>query len=360
MATGIPNQLIKCKECGVMRAKPRRQMCQRCFALSKRVYEFTAYHDQRLRDLYAKAKSKQQLSRGLKEMEALGFSRTVLSHRTRVLGLIFMVRKPWTPAEDLYLLNNAGSVSLRQMAKVLKRSEFSLQCRMKKKSISFRMERDGFTMLELAETLGTSELRVSTWVKQGVLQYGGGCISHDSVAEFVAANLHLIPLKRVDEDWFKEVITGLMRKRPEAAPKPKPEPIELTLPESKLQLEPGPVFKVGVRSVQELVAKAYSLSVEFLLQRDNSPRVVEPRQVAMYLASQVLGVSMSEIGRQFGKHHTTVMHSVRKVEADRKVDKNLDAKVSAFTDVIRERLESKPLTQEQRTTYPWSILERAS
>jgi chromosomal replication initiator protein len=59
--------------------------------------------------------------------------------------------------------------------------------------------------------------------------------------------------------------------------------------------------------------------------KDNSRAIVYPRQIAMYLAKQMTEASLPEIGRQFGgKHHTTVLHSVEKIEELRKNDKDLN------------------------------------
>jgi chromosomal replication initiator protein len=42
---------------------------------------------------------------------------------------------------------------------------------------------------------------------------------------------------------------------------------------------------------------------------------VVPRQVAMYLVKELTQASLPEIGRAFGgKHHTTVMHSIKKID----------------------------------------------
>ena len=59
-----------------------------------------------------------------------------------------------------------------------------------------------------------------------------------------------------------------------------------------------------------------------------------PRQVAMYLCKNLTHASLPEIGRSFGgKHHSTVIHSIRKVEDQRKND-------SAFNTLINNLLES--------------------
>jgi chromosomal replication initiator protein len=61
-----------------------------------------------------------------------------------------------------------------------------------------------------------------------------------------------------------------------------------------------------------------------LKQKNNSRNVCVPRQIAMYLAKQMTEASLPEIGRQFGnKHHTTVMHSIGKIDEQRREDKDL-------------------------------------
>ena len=59
--------------------------------------------------------------------------------------------------------------------------------------------------------------------------------------------------------------------------------------------------------------------------KNNSRSVVFPRQIAMYLAKHLTEASLPEIGRQFGgKHHTTVMHSIDKIEEQRKIGQGFE------------------------------------
>lgn len=63
------------------------------------------------------------------------------------------------------------------------------------------------------------------------------------------------------------------------------------------------------------VAAHYKMSVDELKAKSNSRAVALPRQVAMYLCKRLTRHSFPEIGKAFGgKHHTTVMHSVEKIE----------------------------------------------
>jgi hypothetical protein len=69
--------------------------------------------------------------------------------------------------------------------------------------------------------------------------------------------------------------------------------------------------------------------------RTNRRAYVLPRQVAMYIARQVTAASLQEIGRQFGaRHHSTVIHAVRKIEEMRRADKALDSVITRLMDAV--------------------------
>jgi len=72
---------------------------------------------------------------------------------------------------------------------------------------------------------------------------------------------------------------------------------------------------VTIEIVQKAVADHYSLKVSELKSKNNSKSVATPRQIAMYLCKNLTNASLPEIGKSFGgKHHSTVIHSIRKVE----------------------------------------------
>ena len=84
------------------------------------------------------------------------------------------------------------------------------------------------------------------------------------------------------------------------------------------------VRKITIEAIQRAVAEHFGMRVSDLKQKNNSRNVVVPRQIAMYLAKQMTEASLPEIGRQFGnKHHTTVMHSIGKIDELRRTDKDL-------------------------------------
>lgn len=74
--------------------------------------------------------------------------------------------------------------------------------------------------------------------------------------------------------------------------------------------------EIRIEQIQKNVAAAYKLSVEQLVSKSNARQISFPRQVAMYLCKKLTKHSYPEIGRAFGgKHHTTVIHSVEKIQA---------------------------------------------
>jgi len=84
------------------------------------------------------------------------------------------------------------------------------------------------------------------------------------------------------------------------------------------------VRKITIEAIQRAVSEQFGMRVTDLKQKNNSRNVVVPRQIAMYLAKQMTEASLPEIGRQFGnKHHTTVMHSISKIDELRRTDKDL-------------------------------------
>ena len=56
------------------------------------------------------------------------------------------------------------------------------------------------------------------------------------------------------------------------------------------------------------VAKAFGVIVGEKMDSGRSPRVSEPRQVAMYLMTRLTAMSLSEVGREFGRTHASVIH----------------------------------------------------
>ena len=93
---------------------------------------------------------------------------------------------------------------------------------------------------------------------------------------------------------------------------------------------------VTIDHIQKFVSDYYQLKLADLKSRNNSKSIAMPRQVAMYLCKSLTHASLPEIGRSFGgKHHSTVIHSIKKVEALRKVDAQFNTLLNSFLESFR-------------------------
>ena len=96
------------------------------------------------------------------------------------------------------------------------------------------------------------------------------------------------------------------------------------------------VKAVTIENIQKFVADYYNLKMVDLKSRNNAKSISMPRQIAMYLCKSLTHASLPEIGRSFGgKHHSTVIHSIRKVEDMRKKDPDFNTLIGNFLEGFR-------------------------
>ena len=103
-------------------------------------------------------------------------------------------------------------------------------------------------------------------------------------------------------------------------------PITLQLAQQILKhLTGGQEKRITIESVVKAVAEKFNLQSSQLKQKTNEHKIAYPRQIAMYLIKELTAASLPEIGRWFsGKHHTTVLHSVQKIDKLRQKDTDLN------------------------------------
>jgi chromosomal replication initiator protein len=93
---------------------------------------------------------------------------------------------------------------------------------------------------------------------------------------------------------------------------------------------------ITIETIQKFVSDYYQLKMGELKSRNNSKSVAMPRQVAMYLCKRLTHASLPEIGRSFGgKHHSTVIHSIKKVDQLRKRDTDFNNLMNSFLESFR-------------------------
>jgi len=101
----------------------------------------------------------------------------------------------------------------------------------------------------------------------------------------------------------------------------------------------------AIRRIMQQVAEVYGVSVRDLTGASKKAQHVRPREVAMYLARQTTGASLARIGRVCGgKHHTSVLAAVRRVEAELRIgNESLSREVGR----LREKVTATGLAAEE-------------
>ncbi|MFI3226807.1 MAG: chromosomal replication initiator protein DnaA [Clostridia bacterium] len=97
----------------------------------------------------------------------------------------------------------------------------------------------------------------------------------------------------------------------------------------------------GLRPTPELilkeVAKYYSITTDKIASSNRSKEMVQPRQVAMYLVRNLTDYSLPEIGKAFSRDHTTVLHSIHKIEEYIKTTDDMKNIIEDLTKNIRNQ-----------------------
>jgi hypothetical protein len=91
-----------------------------------------------------------------------------------------------------------------------------------------------------------------------------------------------------------------------------------------------------VHRIKKCVSEHFGISVIEIDSPRRTAKVVQPRQIAMYLAKQLTPRSFPDIGRKFGmRDHTTVLHAVRKIAHLVHTDANIAGIVSKLTAEVK-------------------------
>jgi chromosomal replication initiator protein len=115
------------------------------------------------------------------------------------------------------------------------------------------------------------------------------------------------------------------------------QPISLSMAQQTLKhLNASPEKKISVESIVKAVAEKFNMQPSQLKMKSNTRQIAYPRQVAMYMVKELTQASLPEIGRYFGgKHHTTVLHSVTKIEDLRQRDDVLNSLIHSLMDTLQ-------------------------
>ena len=94
--------------------------------------------------------------------------------------------------------------------------------------------------------------------------------------------------------------------------------------------------QIGVENIQKTVADFYKIKVADMYSKKRPASIARPRQIAMYLAKEMTQKSLPEIGELFGgRDHTTVLHAVRKISAERQKNTELNQQLHVLEQTLK-------------------------
>ncbi len=94
--------------------------------------------------------------------------------------------------------------------------------------------------------------------------------------------------------------------------------------------------KINIEKIISVCCDYYNVDREDLIGKKKNKEIVDPRQIAMYLITEILDTPLVNIGRIFGnRDHTTVMHARDKVTRMVKDNSNLRAEISELKEKIK-------------------------
>jgi chromosomal replication initiator protein len=94
--------------------------------------------------------------------------------------------------------------------------------------------------------------------------------------------------------------------------------------------------QVSIENIQKTVADFYKIKVADMYSKKRPASIARPRQIAMYLAKEMTQKSLPEIGDSFGgRDHTTVLHAVRKIGAERLKNTELNQQLHVLEQTLK-------------------------
>jgi len=94
--------------------------------------------------------------------------------------------------------------------------------------------------------------------------------------------------------------------------------------------------QISVENIQKTVADYYKIKIADMYSKKRPASIARPRQIAMYLAKELTQKSLPEIGELFGgRDHTTVLHAVRKISAERQMLSELNQQLHVLEQTLK-------------------------
>jgi len=200
---------VACAACPILIAPNPTNLCSRCrFSQGRPVhYLWTPDMDDQVRQAYRRSRTKTELSRELTRLcSTWNRPRYALTNRCQALNIRLLVMRLWTTEELALLRELSGEVSVRAIAKRLRRSPDSVKHQMSRMQLSAEVSQ-GYSIRQLEQLLGVKHTRIQGWLSKRWLSVRDERITESSLKGFLLRRMDAYSFRNCDEIWLKGMLS---------------------------------------------------------------------------------------------------------------------------------------------------------
>lgn len=204
--------------CGVDTLLGKDGLCKSCRLIAstrrRMLYRWTPGMDESLKHAYRSTRRKHHLSQALTELQQhFRFPRYIIANRAVALGLKRYEIRRWTAEELVVVQDKAGSLSTKQIGKLVNRSSQAIRSKIAQMGSSAAIA-DGFSRKNLCELFGVRFAVVDRWIGRDWLQINrDDRIEHSSVVRFLWEHMDEYRFSSCEEWWLKMMLQETLRNR---------------------------------------------------------------------------------------------------------------------------------------------------
>ena len=173
---------------------------------TRKPFLLTRDREDQLRQAYSRCRTKTELSHEVTVLaNTWGVPRSTVTNQAQKIGVSLLAWKTWTDQELAFLREHAGSMSIKRLAKALKRSPDSVKHQMHRQQLSAEIT-EGYSLRQLQELLGVKHTRLQMWLTKGWIRMEHERVTERSVQRFLFQRMDAYSFRNCEETWLKGML----------------------------------------------------------------------------------------------------------------------------------------------------------
>lgn len=172
----------------------------------RKPFLLTRDREDQLRQMYKRCRTKTELSEEVTMLaNTWSVPRSTVTNLAMKLGISLLAWKTWNEQEIAFLREHAGSISIKRMAKALKRSPDSVKHQLHRMQLSAEVS-EGYSIRQLQELLGVKHTRIQMWLSKGWLRMEQERVTERSLQRFLFQRMDAYSFRNCEESWLKGML----------------------------------------------------------------------------------------------------------------------------------------------------------